>query len=256
MEIKNKEKLNKYIYYENDNGILLCGDNAGIMPLLEANSIDLIVTDPPYNIGDENKLCKQGDKILSNKEMWGHFEPKDEKEWLIYLEKTIKEFYRINKGSVYLFYDKFNIGKIKEFCEMAGYYPKNLLAIIKVNPLPHFRKNGFRSDFELCLFCQKEKDKDVFNFLSQDEMKSVDYYTIGQKDSDHPTEKPVSVICKYIKISSNEGAIILDPFIGSGTTAIACEKLNRRWVGIEISEEYCEIAKKRIEAEHNQLKMF
>ena len=54
----------------------------------------------------------------------------------------------------------------------------------------------------------------------------------------------------------SEGQIVLDPFIGSGTTAIACEALGRKWIGIEISEKYCEIAAKRIEAEYKQRKLF
>ena len=55
---------------------------------------------------------------------------------------------------------------------------------------------------------------------------------------------------------SKEFELVLDPFLGSGTTAVACERLKRRWIGIEIEEKYCEIAKKRIEAERRQLKLF
>jgi len=68
----------------------------------------------------------------------------------------------------------------------------------------------------------------------------------------HPTQKPLAV---FIPLVSN-AQTVLDPFLGSGTTAVACEKLNRRWIGIEISEEYCEIAKRRIKAEYDQRKLF
>jgi len=71
----------------------------------------------------------------------------------------------------------------------------------------------------------------------------------------HPTQKPIPLLIWCIEKSDTAG-IILDPFLGSGTTALACEKLNRRWIGIEISEKYCEIAKKRIEQYTNQLKLF
>jgi DNA modification methylase len=70
----------------------------------------------------------------------------------------------------------------------------------------------------------------------------------------HPTQKPLKLIIWSIGISKIDG-VILDPFLGSGTTAVACEKLNRRWIGIEISEKYCEIAKQRIKAEADQFKM-
>ena len=72
----------------------------------------------------------------------------------------------------------------------------------------------------------------------------------------HPTQKPVGLFMQILRKYSPEGEIILDPFLGSGTTAIACERLKRRWIGIEIEEKYCEIAAKRIEQERKQRKLF
>ena len=71
----------------------------------------------------------------------------------------------------------------------------------------------------------------------------------------HPTQKPLMVI-RWCLSQDQNAANILDPFMGSGTTAIACEQLGRRWIGIEISEKYCEIAKQRIIRERQQLKLF
>lgn len=71
----------------------------------------------------------------------------------------------------------------------------------------------------------------------------------------HPATFPEGLVEFFVKSFTNDGSV-LDPFIGSGTTAIVCEKLNRKWIGIEINEEYCEIAAKRIEAEASQLKLF
>jgi DNA modification methylase len=239
--------LQNKIYYQNDNCILFNGDCLDIMKELPDNFVDLIITDPPYNIGDNNKTCKQGDKITTNKDMWGHFEPTDTKEWLNFLDMVFSEIYRINKGSLYIFYDRFEITRMKDMLESKGFHPKNLLAIIKKNPLPSFRKVGFRSDYELCLYMQKNKGKDTFNFLSQNEMKSTDTYAIGKKDTKHPTEKPVKIIEKYIKISSNEGDIVLDPFAGSGTTGVASLNLKRHCIMIEKDPAYCEMIKQRVE---------
>ena len=72
----------------------------------------------------------------------------------------------------------------------------------------------------------------------------------------HPCQKPSGLFVSILSDFSKKDDLILDPFLGSGTTAIACERLNRRWIGIEISEEYCEIAARRIEAETKQLKLF
>ena len=71
---------------------------------------------------------------------------------------------------------------------------------------------------------------------------------------DHPSQKPINLFKALV--SEYKSEIVFDPFLGSGTTAVACERLKRRWIGIEIEEKYCEIAAKRIEQERKQLKMF
>ena len=77
-----------------------------------------------------------------------------------------------------------------------------------------------------------------------------------EKKPNHPAPFPIRLAVKVVKSASVYNDIISDPFMGSGTTAIACEQLGRRWIGIEISEKYCEISAKRIERERQQLKLF
>ena len=90
-----------------------------------------------------------------------------------------------------------------------------------------------------------------YTFNNQKTHHSVwDYETV--RGAQHPTQKPEPLIANIIKHSSNEGDIILDPFTGSGTTAVTCIKTGRKYIGIELSEEYCEIAEKRITAELSQ----
>jgi DNA modification methylase len=72
----------------------------------------------------------------------------------------------------------------------------------------------------------------------------------------HKAEKPLELIMKLVHCSSNEGDVVLDPFLGSGTTAVVCERLGRRWIGIEVEERFCEIAKKRIEEKLRVGKLF
>lgn len=72
----------------------------------------------------------------------------------------------------------------------------------------------------------------------------------------HATVKPIALMLYLVRLVSRDWHVVLDPFFGSGTTAVACERLNRKWIGIELSEQYCEIAAKRIEAETKQLKLF
>ena len=82
--------------------------------------------------------------------------------------------------------------------------------------------------------------------------KVIDNPVVSKKNRFHPTQKPIQIIKKLLKLHSKE--CVLDPFLGSGTTAVACECLNRRWIGIEIEEKYCEIAAKRIEKEVKKIK--
>jgi len=77
-----------------------------------------------------------------------------------------------------------------------------------------------------------------------------------RKGKVHPTQKPVALMEYLTKTYTNKGETVLDFCLGSGTTAIACERLNRRWIGIEIEEKYCEIAAKRIESERSQRKLW
>lgn len=91
-----------------------------------------------------------------------------------------------------------------------------------------------------------KKFEEVFNITKgvYNIIKDIDFFI---KKRVYPTQKPIELISYLIKTYSRENDLILDCFVGSGTTAVACEKLNRRWIGIELEEKYCEITKKRIE---------
>lgn len=126
---------------------------------------------------------------------------------------------------------------------------RNLITWCKPNPVPTCN-NKYLPDVEYVVHGFSKgrlfgsyKDKSSFSVIN-----------CGNKKTKHPNEKPLALILKLITCGSEKGDLILDPFLGSGTTAIACERLNRRWIGIEISKEYCEIAKKRISKETRQLR--
>jgi site-specific DNA-methyltransferase (adenine-specific) len=67
------------------------------------------------------------------------------------------------------------------------------------------------------------------------------------ENTDHPTQKPEKLLAKIILASSNEGDVVLDPFLGSGTTSVVAKKLNRHWIGIEVDEYFCCLTEKRLE---------
>ena len=86
----------------------------------------------------------------------------------------------------------------------------------------------------------------TFNFLSQQECINAQYYSNGELRTDHPTEKPLTIIKRLVEVSSNTQDLVLDPFMGSGTTALACKLTGRRFVGFEIMPDYLQMAKDRL----------
>jgi len=228
------------------------GDCFEVLPRLEPKSIDLICTDPPYNISSDFKLTKQKNKIKTTKEAWGS-EFEDDISEPRYL-KFMEEFLLKENGSILTFFDRSKPYLLKPFYKI--FFFRNMIAFIKKNPTPHIRKNNYRSGFELCAWFSRKKYK--INFLGQREMKN---YFIGcsgiglreregRKVTEHPTEKMEWMIKPLIERHSAPGDVVLDPFLGSGTTMVVCKKLKRSCIGIEIKKKYCILARKRVSEIH------
>jgi len=240
-------------YFETDSGILYYGDCSKITANFSYESINLVLTDPPYNIADSNKLTKVGNKIKTNKEAWGtKFQDKwgSVEEYFDWLINIISVFRKILKetGSLILFLDRKYTGHAVYLIERRiGLKFKNKIYFEKHNPLPCYRKNNYRSCMEEAIWFTKSFGRKYnINFVSQKEMKQIFKGNIGGKFSKHPTEKYKWMIEPLVIRHSEKNDIILDCFFGSGTTSVVAELLGRRWIGIEISQEYCEMAKQRI----------
>lgn len=212
---------------------------------LPDKSIDLVVTDPPYKIDTSGAgLYKQEDKqyIKELNFMKDGFS-----------EEVLDELCRVMKKiNIYFFCSQ------KQIIFLLDYFVKkkkcnwNLLTWHKTNPVPACG-NKYLTDTEFILFF-REKGVKVYGSY---ETKFTYYITpLNQKDKKkygHPTVKPLEMVKNLIVNSSQENDIILDPFLGSGTTAVAAKDLNRKYIGYEISKEYCQIAKKRIAVETSRL---
>ena len=202
------------------------------------NSIDLVVTDPPYEIQTSGAgIYKQPDKqyVKELNLMKDGFSPE-------ILDELCRVLKKIN---IYLFCSQ------KQIIPLLDYFVKekgcnwNLLTWHKTNPVPACN-NKYLTDTEFILFFREKGVKIYGEFKTK-----FTYYVtpLNQKDKKsykHPTIKPLEIVENLIINSSREGDVILDPFIGSGTTAVASKKLNRNYIGFEISEEYCKIAEKRV----------
>lgn len=226
-------------------------DNKIILPDIKSKSIDLILTDPPYKISRDSNF-KIGDKTggkykgLSND--FGDWD-KEDLDWLFLLQ----EFKRVLRpgGKLIMFFDVWKMGFIKDLAENFKFQQPRIGVWVKNNPVPINSKYNYLSnskEYFISLtkagYVNKQRAKSIFN--SEYDKAIYECATIAGKEvTGHPTQKPLLLIEELIKKHSNEGDLILDPFIGSGTTGVCCSNLNRKFIGIENNKDYIDICKSR-----------
>lgn len=212
------------------------------------NSIDLIFTDPPYF----QYRAKNVKGLKNHKDVVTEFEfdlYKTEEEYLIFLEKVLSECYRVAKtGSAgYLFCGDDFVSYINRLVEKVGFHFRKVIHWHKTNPFPaiHTRKM-YSNSMELIVHFSKGTPK-TWNHKEVNQMHNFIETPIcmGKERKAHKTQKPLKVCTPYIEISSNEGDVVLDPFMGSGSTAIAAHQLHRKFIGFERSLDYCRIIEER-----------
>lgn len=212
------------------------GDCLEEMKNIPDGSIDLVLTDPPYNIARDNNFHTMGRAGIDFGE-W-------DKEADIF--SYIKECYRVLKkgGSFVVFNGWKNLGDIAKESEKCGFETKDMLRLEKTNPMPRNRDRRYITDFECAIWFVKPKAKWTFN--RQDDKYQRPKFVKPVEKGYHPTQKNLSLMEDLLLIHSNSGDTVCDPFMGSGTTGVACKNLNRNFIGIELDKEYFEIAKERI----------
>ena len=219
---------------------LMHGDCLELMKDIPDGSVDLVLTDPPYMIATVGAgIYKRADKQYV-KELGGIKDGFD--------EKVLDEICRVMKKiNVYFFCSQ------KQIIPLIDYFVKkkncnwNILSWHKSNPVPVCR-NKYLTDTEFILFF-REKGVKIYG---EYETKFTYYVTpLNQKDKKqygHPTIKPIKILQNLIVNSTLKNGVVLDCFMGSGSTGVACVNTNRRFIGIELDDKYFEIAKQRIDA--------
>lgn len=232
---------------------IYCMDCMEGLKKIPDNSIDLIVTDPPYNTGMKKIELKPNQKARLS----GFFnDDYSDEEYLNLIKNTVRELFRVlkdNKGG-YIFMNWKKLGLWLEELALSGFNIKNVIVWDK--RIHGLNYQNYAYTYELIIFFTKGnffpnnksiKDKSKGYFK--------DVWSISRKidnnkeEGHHETEKLLEVVKIPIEHSSIPTDIVLDPFMGSGTTAVACKQLNRNFIGFEISEDYCKIANKRLTQE-------
>jgi site-specific DNA-methyltransferase (adenine-specific) len=165
-------------------------------------------------------------------------------------DEWISQCYRVLKEGTH-FYTFCNTNDLPNFLNSAkgvGFKFHNLITVIKDTKMPN---RWYLKYCELILFFRKGDAKPINDMTSRDYMEVC----MPKKSSGklHITQKPLPLISKLVSNSSDKGATVLDPFMGSGTTGVACQNLNRDFIGIELDKEYFSIAKERIEKAQMEL---
>ena len=205
---------------------------------LQSSSIDLVVTDPPYEIETKGAgLYKHEDKryIKDLEAMANGFS-----------EKVLNELCRVMKKiNIYFFCSQKQIIPLLDFFVKGKKCNYNILTWHKTNPVPACG-NKYLTDTEFILFFREKGVKVNGSFDTKRTWYTTPLNTKDKKKYKHPTVKPVEIVKNLIINSSSEGEIVLDLFMGSGTTAVAANTLGRKFIGFEINKEYFTIAENRV----------
>lgn len=237
-------------YYEQDGISIYCGDAREVLPALASASVDLILTDPPYNVSERNgrdgtTVGQLKRKDGSARKIWKDFGAWD-RGWDA--APFLSEARRLLRpgGSLIAFTSEFLIADYLA----SGLNHRALIYWRKTNPTPAFRQLYVRA-VEMAVWQANGASGWVFNgdgyTLNHYEGPGVVGHATGDEPRVHPTQKPEWLMAKLLAVHSDPGALVVDPFMGSGTTLRAAKDLGRRAIGIEINEEHCATAVKRLQ---------
>lgn len=229
------------------NHTLYNGDCLEIMKQIPDNSIDLVLTDPPYGIDFLSNRTDNHRKIENDKY----------EDFSVLYPKWLSEFKRVltdtgccccGGGGKTPVSQEFTLEAIKQ-----GFY---LIQTVIWDKGTIGLGWHYRPSYETIVVLSKSKDK--YNWFTdrKDISNIVRIGNIIPQKGDHPTPKPLALMMHFLLLHSKKNDLVLDCFMGSGTTGVACEKLKRKFIGIEIDEKYYKIAQDRIKKEYNQIKLF
>lgn len=216
---------------------LLSGDALELMKNIPDDSVDLVATDPPYKTTRRGSYGGTGGILKEDLNMQGKvFQHND-----IEISDWIGQVYRVLKdmGHCYIMTNNVNLYEYLTEIQRAGFNIFKILIWKKDNCITNMY---YMDNHEYIIFCRKGKAKKINNCGTKSVLEVA-----NPKNKKHPTEKPVELMEILIENSSEQGGTVLDPFMGSGSTGVACVNTNRNFIGMELDAGYFEIAKKRVE---------
>jgi site-specific DNA-methyltransferase (adenine-specific) len=253
-------------YFEDEKFKLIYNDTFKALKKISEKTFDMVFADPPYFLSGDGITCSGGKMVSVKKGEWD--EKITIKEKHLFNRKWIKESYRVLKdnGTIWISGTMHNIYSIGQALEEEGFKIINNITWQKTNPPPNLACRAFTHSTETILWAKKDlkKSKHTFNYellKNINEGKQMkDVWTTSilkpseKKNGRHPTQKPLEVLERIVLASTNENDLVLDPFSGSGTTGIACVKLNRNYMGIDNNKEYLDLSIRRYNVIRKEIK--
>lgn len=223
------------------------GDCLSLMKNIESESVGLVIADPPYAILKDNAPVFRGYmKPIERSQEWDDMTIP---QYYRLLLSFLKEAYRVGRdgATLYCFCANELAFLVQMAARRAGWFWRMVHVWHKQNPAPIW--NGNRPQAAVEIFCMVTKGKKNTWHVENGGLahNHFEFPIPGGISRKHPTQKPLGLIEALIQRSSNEGDLVLDPFVGSGVTMKACLNLNRRGIGIEINSDYYNSAKVDLE---------
>ena len=220
-----------------DSAQIQCADYRAFLSTLDRNSVDLILTDPPYTISKETGFAKLGPHSVPRFAVDMDFGAWDHDQ--IDLAAMAEGFYRVLRqgGTAIVWYDLWKIGEVKNALEDAGFKMLRLIVWQKTNPVPLNMKSTYLSNSRETAIVGVKGGKPTFH---SEYDAGIYRYPIPRHNGHriHPTQKPLDLFADLILKHSNPSDVVVDPFLGAGTTAMAALRNARRFQGCDIDPEY------------------
>ncbi len=242
---------------------ILQGNALEVLPTLPESCVDLVFADPPYNLQLQQELWRPNmtrvDAVDDEWDQFDNFAAYDDftRAWLVAVRRVMKP-----TGTIWISGTYHNIFRVGTLLQDLGFWLLNTIAWFKPNAMPNFRGTRLKNDVEFVIWAKyAEKSRYTFNhhemkqFNEDKQLGSM--WTIPVcagperlKDEKgkklHPTQKPEELLKRIVLASSNLGDVVLDPFVGSGTTAAIARLMRRHWIGIDNEASYVQAARARV----------
>ena len=253
------EKKPFTIYYgEPEHSVrLLKGDCIETLNQAREDSVDMIFADPPYFLSNGGITCHAGKMVSVNKGKWDKSMGVEENhkftlEWLKACQRVLKP-----NGTIWVSGTAHIIYSVGFAMQQLGYKILNDIIWYKRNAPPNLSCRYFTHSTEIVLWAAKnEKSKHYFDYKLMKQMNHGKQMrnvweissprAVEKRFGKHPTQKPVDLLNRIILASTKEGDLVLDPFCGSSTTGVSAVLHNRRYVGIDLEDEYLQLSVKRL----------